>query len=142
MKVGVVLLVAVVLLAASAYGDYRTNYTLYTMHSPKYTLLNFHFVGIAVTKGSISLGESEHRFVEEVILDGLPPDTLIRDRSRYRRTVLYGIDPGMRASPWLPNGTQIEYTFTRATALFKPVEDIDVRRDVKWYVFDIHYNDV
>jgi hypothetical protein len=142
MKVRVVLLVAVVLLAASAYGGYRTNYTLYTMHSPTYTLSNFHFVGVAVTKGSIALGESEHRFVEEVVLDGLPPDTLIRDRSRYRRTVLYGIDPGMRASPWLPNGTRIEYTFTRATALFEPVEDIDVRRDVKWYVFNIHYNDV
>jgi hypothetical protein len=143
MKVGVVLLIAVVLLAASAYGEYRTNYTLYSMWSPKYTLSNFHFVGVAVTKGFIALGESEHRFVEEVILDGLPPDTLIRDRSRYRRTVLYGIDPGMQTSPWLPNGTIIEYTFTRATALFEPVEDIDVRRDVKWYVFsNLHRNDV
>ncbi|MFZ8810340.1 MAG: hypothetical protein ACO2PN_19825, partial [Pyrobaculum sp.] len=142
MKVRVVLLVVVLLLAASAYGSYRTNYTLYSMWSPKYTLSNFHFVGVAVTKGLIALGDREHRFVEEVILDGLPPDTLIRDLSRYRRTVLYGIDPGMRASPWLPNGTIIEYTFTRATALFEPVEDIDVRRDVKWYVFDIHYNDI
>jgi hypothetical protein len=143
MKVRIVLLVAVLLLAASAYGAYRTNYTLYTMHSPSYTLLNFHFVGVAVTKGSIVLGDREHRFVEEVVLDGLPPDTLIRDRSRYRRTVLYGIDPGMRASPWLPNGTIIEYTFTRATALFEPVEDIDVRRDVKWYVFSgLHRNDI
>jgi hypothetical protein len=85
---------------------------------------------------------SGDRFVEEVVLDGLPPDRLIRDLSRYRRTVIYGMDPGMRASPWLPNGTPIEYTFTRATALFEPVEDIDVRRDVKWYVFDIHYNDI
>jgi len=80
--------------------------------------------------------------VYDVLLDGLPPDRLIRDRSRYRSTTIYGIDPGMRASPWLPNGTQIEYTFTRATALFEPVEDIDVRRDVKWYVFNIHYNDI
>ncbi len=127
MKVRIVLFVAVLLLAASAYGGYRTNYTLYTMHSPSYTLLNFHFVGIAVTKGSISLGERENRFVEEVILDGLPPDTLIRDLSRCRRTVIYGMDPGMRASAWLPNGTPIEYTFTRATVLFEPVEDIDVR---------------
>jgi hypothetical protein len=97
MTVRVVLLVAVVLLAASAYGDYGTNYTLYSMWSPSYTLRNFHFVGVAVTRGFIALGESEHRFVEEVILDGLPPDTLIRDLSRYRRTVLYGIDPGMQA---------------------------------------------
>jgi hypothetical protein len=102
MKVRVVLLVAVVLLAASAYGGYRTNYTLYTMHSPTYTLSNFHFVGIAVTKGLIALGESEHRFVEEVVLDGLPPDTLIRDLSRYRRTVLYGIDPGMQGVALAP----------------------------------------
>jgi hypothetical protein len=142
MRVGIVLLAALVLLAASAYGGYLTNYTLYTMHSPSYTLLNFHFVGIAVTKGLIALGDRENRFVEEVVLDGLPPDTLIRDLSRYRSTTIYGMDPGMRASPWLPNGTPIEYTFTRATALFEPVEDVDVRRDVKWYVFDIHFNDV
>jgi len=135
-------LVALVLLATSVYGGYLTNYTLYSIWSPSYTLRNFYFVGVAVTKDSIVLGDRENRFVEEVILDGLPPDTLIKDLSRYRRTVIYGIDPGMRASPWLPNGTHIEYTFTRATALFEPVEDIDVRRDVKWYVFDIHYNDV
>ncbi len=133
---------AVVLLAASAYGGYLTNYTLYSIWSPSYTLLNFHFVGVAVTKDSIVLGDRENRYVEEVILDGLPPDMLIKDLSRYRRTVIYGIDPGMQASPWLPNGTHIEYTFTRATALFEPVEDIDVRRDVKWYVFNIHYNDI
>jgi len=142
MKVRVVLLAVVVLLAASVYADYLTNYTLYAMRGPSYTLLNFHFVGVAVVKDAISLGDQEHRYVEEVILDGLPPDRLIRDRSRYRRTVIYGIDPGMQASPWLPNGTQIEYTFTRATALFEPVEDIDARRDVKWYVFNIHYNDI
>jgi hypothetical protein len=142
MRVGVVLLTTLTLLATSAYADYLTNYTLYSIWSPSYTPLYFHFVGVAVTKDSIVLGDVEHRFVEEVVLDGLPPDRLIRDRSRYRRTVIYGIDPGMRASPWLPNGTIIEYTFTRATALFEPVEDIDVRRDVKWYVFDIHYNDI
>jgi hypothetical protein len=142
MKVRVVLLVAVALLVASAYGGYLTNYTLYSIWSPSYTLFNFCFVGVAVTKDAIALGESENRFVEEVVLDGLPPDRLIKDLSRYRRTVIYGIDPGMRASPWLPNGTQIEYTFTRATALFEPVEDIDARRDVKWYVFNIHYNDI
>jgi hypothetical protein len=60
MKVRVILLVAATLLAASAYGDYRTNYTLYSMWSPSYTLSNFHFVGVAVTKDSIALGESEH----------------------------------------------------------------------------------
>ncbi len=98
MKVGVVVLL-VALLTASAYADYFTNYTLYTMHGPTYTFLNFHFVGVAVAKGPISLGDRENRYVEEVVLDGLPPDTLIRDLSRYRRTVTYGIDPGMRASP-------------------------------------------
>jgi hypothetical protein len=141
MRVGVVLLM-VVLLAASVYADYLTNYVLYAMWSRTYTLDNFGFDGIAVDVGPIRLGEWEVRTVEEVVLDGLPPDRLIKDLSRYRRTVIYGMDPGMRASAWLPNGTIIEYTFTRATALFEPVEDIDVRRDVKWYVFDIHYNDI
>jgi len=136
-------LMALVLLAVSAYADYITNYTLYSMWWRTYTLDNFGFAGISVVKGPIRLGEWEVRTVEEVILNGLPPDTLIRDRSRYRRTMIYGMDPGMRASPWLPNGTIIEYTFTRATALFEPVEDIDVRRDVKWYVFsNLHRNDI
>jgi hypothetical protein len=141
MRVGAMLLVVAVLLTSMVHALYYTNYTTYIMWSPSYTLLNFHFVGIAVTKEPITLGDWAVP-VEEVILDGLPPDTLIRDLSRYRRTVIYGIDPGMRASPWLPNGTHIEYAFTRATALFEPVEDIDVRRDVKWYVFTFHYNDV
>jgi hypothetical protein len=140
MKVGVVLLIALMLLATLAYARYYTNYTGYLMWSPSYTLLNFHFVGIAVTKEPIRLGDWEVP-VEEVILDGLPPDTLIKDLSRYRSTTIYGIDPGMKASAWLPNGTIIEYTFTRATALFEPVE-VDARRDVKWYVFDFHYNDI
>ena len=137
------MLVAVALLTASAYADYITNYTLYSMWWRTYTLDNFGFAGISVVKGPIRLGEWEVRTVEEVILDGFPPDRLIRDRSRYRSTTVYGMDPGMRASPWLPNGTPIEYTFTRATAMFEPVEDIDVRRDVKWYVFSgLHRNDI
>jgi hypothetical protein len=140
MRVGVSLMVA--LLVVSLYALYPTNYVLYSMWSHTYTFDKFGFDGISVAMGPIRLGEWEVRTVEEVILDGLPPDTLIKDRSRYRRTTIYGMDPGMRASPWLPDGTIIEYTFTRATALFEPVEDIDVRRDVKWYVFDIHYNDI
>jgi len=140
MRVGIIILVVVALLSASAYADYLTNYALYGMWSPWYTLDNFGFDGIAVTIGPIRLGEWDVP-VEEVILDGLPPDKLIRDRSRYRSTTIYGMDPGMKASPWLPNGTIIEYTFTRATALFEPVE-VDARRDVKWYVFNIHYNDI
>jgi len=142
MSVGVRLLVVAVLLASLVHALYYTNYTAYIMWSPSYTLLTFHFVGIAVTKEPITLGDWAVP-VEEVILDGLPPDTLIRDRSRYRRTEIYGADPGMRTSAWLPDGTHIEYTFTRATALFEPVEDIDVRRDVKWYVFsNLHRNDI
>jgi hypothetical protein len=142
MRVGVVLLIGLTLLTVSAYALYQTNYTVYTMCGPRCTLNKFNFVGYTVIKDMMPLGEWEVRTVEEVALDGLPPDRLIRDRSRYRRTTVYGMDPGMRASAWFPNGTIIEYTFTRATALFGPVEDIDVRRDVKWYVFDIHYNDV
>jgi hypothetical protein len=141
MRVGVVLLVVVVLLATSANARYPTIYTEYNMWSPWYTFDEFGFDGIAVTKDPVYLGDWAVP-VREVILDGLPPDTLIRDLSRYRRTEIYGIDPGMQASAWLPNGTPIEYTFTRATALFEPVEDIDVRRDVKWYVYTFHYNDI
>jgi len=141
MRVGVVLLIAVALLTASAYAFYYTNYTLYAMWWRTYTLNNFGFAGISVDDGPIPLGEWDAP-VKEVILDGLPPDRLIRDLSRYRSTTVYGIDPGMQASPWLPNGIIIEYIFTRATALFEPVEDIDVRRDVKWYVHTIHYNDI
>jgi len=142
MRAKVIMLVAVALLSTSAYADYLTNYVLYAMWSPTYTLDKFGFVGVAVDDGPIRLGEWEVRTVEEVILDGLPPDRLIKDLSRYRRTTIYGMDPGMMASPWLPNGTIIEYTFTRATALFEPVE-VDVRRDVKWYVFSgLHRNDI
>jgi len=140
MRIGVVLLIASALLAVSAYADYITNYTLYSMWGRTYTLDNFGFAGISVAKGPIRLGEWDIP-VYDVLLDGLPPDRLIRDRSRYRSTTVYGIDPGMRASPWLPNGTIIEYTFTRATALFEPAE-VDARRDVKWYVHTIHLNDV
>jgi hypothetical protein len=124
-------------------GITSTNYTAYTvMWSPSYTLLNFHFVGIAVTKeldnfrrlgGSRRGGyprRASARYVDQRPLP-VPPHRDIRR-----------MDPGMQASPWLPNGTHIEYAFTRATALFEPVEDIDVRRDVKWYVFTFHYNDI
>ncbi len=135
------MLIALALLVTSAYADYLTNYTLYSMWWRTYTLDNFGFAGISVAKGPIRLGEWEIP-VYDVLLDGLPPDRLIRDRSRYRSTTVYGMDPGMRASPWLPNGTAIEYTFTRATALFEPVKDIDARKDVKWYVHTIHLNDV
>jgi hypothetical protein len=141
MRVGVVLLITLILLATLAYARYYTNYTGYFMWSSWYTLDNFGFVGVAVTKEPIGLGDWAVP-VEEVILDGLPPDMLIKDLSRYRRTEIYGTDPGIKTSAWLPNGTIIEYTFTRATALFEPVEDIDVRRDVKWYVFTFHYNDI
>jgi hypothetical protein len=140
MRVGVVLLVVVVLLATSANARYPTIYTEYNMWSPWYTFDEFGFDGIAVTKDPVYLGDWAVP-VREVILDGLPPDTLIKDLSRYRRTEIYGIDPGMQASAWLPNGTPVEYTFTRATALFESVE-VDVRRDVKWYVFTFHLNDI
>jgi hypothetical protein len=139
MRVGVLLLVAVAL-ALLAYARYPSIYATYFMWGPSYTFDNFGFDGIAVTKEPLFLGDWAVP-VNEVILDGLPPDKLIRDLSRYRRTEIYGMDPGMRASAWLPNGTIIEYTYTRATALFEPVE-VDVRRDVKWYVYTFHYNDI
>jgi hypothetical protein len=101
MRVGIILLIALALLASSVYALYYTNYALYAMWSPTYTLDKFGFYGISVVKGPIRLGEWDVP-VEEVILDGLPPDRLIRDLSRYRRTEIYGMDPGVQASPWLP----------------------------------------
>jgi hypothetical protein len=84
MRDGVLLMPA--LLVASVYALYPTNYVLYSMWSPMYTLDNFGFYGISVTVGPIRLGEWEVQTVEEVVLDGLPPDRLIKDLSRYRRT--------------------------------------------------------
>jgi hypothetical protein len=139
MRVGVLLLVAVAL-ALLAYARYPSIYATYFMWGTSYTLDNFGFYGTAVTKEPLFLGDWAAP-VKEVVLDSLPPDKPIRDSSRYRRTEIYGMDPGMRASAWLPNGTQIEYTYTRATALFEPME-VDVRRDVKWYVYTFHRNDI
>jgi hypothetical protein len=41
-----------------------------------------------------------------------------------------GVNPGMVASPWLPNGAGVEYSYTRAAALFNTTE-IDPRKDVE-----------
>jgi hypothetical protein len=56
-------------------------------------------------------------------------------------TTFRGVNPGMATSQWLPNGTGIEYTYTRATALFN-ITEVDPRRDVKWYLYNIHYPDI
>jgi len=50
MRVGIILLVAVASLAMSAYAIYHTNYMTYIMWSSWYTLDEFGFTGIAVTK--------------------------------------------------------------------------------------------
>jgi hypothetical protein len=60
---------------------------------------------------------------------------------QYVNIVFHGIGPGMTASPWLPNGTGIEYNYTRATALFN-ITNVDPRTDVEWYVYSIHFIDV
>jgi hypothetical protein len=60
---------------------------------------------------------------------------------RYVGIVFRGVNPGMMASPWLPNGTGVEYSYTRATALFN-ITEVDPRRDVKWYVYNIHFTDI
>jgi hypothetical protein len=52
-----------------------------------------------------------------------------------------GVNPGMVASPWLPNGVGVEYNYTRATALFNTTE-IDPRRDVEWYIYLLHSADI
>jgi hypothetical protein len=56
-------------------------------------------------------------------------------------TTFRGVNPGMATSQWLPNGTGIEYSYTRATALFN-ITEVDPRRDVKWYLYNIHYPDI
>jgi hypothetical protein len=48
-----------------------------------------------------------------------------------------GLNPGMEASPWLPNGTGIEYSYTRATALFN-ITNVNPRTDIEWYIYRIH----
>jgi len=53
----------------------------------------------------------------------------------------HGANPGMVASPWLPNGTGIEYTYTRATALFN-ITQVDPRKDVEWYIYLLHSADL
>ena len=60
---------------------------------------------------------------------------------RYVGIVFRGVNPGMMASPWLPNSTGVEYSYTRATALFN-ITEVDPRRDVKWYVYNIHFTDI
>jgi len=53
----------------------------------------------------------------------------------------HGANPGMAVSPWLPNGTGIEYTYTRATALFN-ITQVDPRKDVEWYIYLLHSGDL
>jgi hypothetical protein len=52
-----------------------------------------------------------------------------------------GVNPGMVASPWLPNGAGVEYNYTRATALFN-ITEIDPRKDVEWYIYFLHSADI
>ena len=52
-----------------------------------------------------------------------------------------GVNPGMVASPWLPNGAGVEYSYTRAAALFNTTE-IDPRKDVEWYIYLLHSADI
>jgi hypothetical protein len=105
----------------------------YYVYSPGSNTIAFQwygFNGIAVEQRVAVLGEGFNQNVVEVTPDG-----------RYVKVGHYGLIPGMSASPWLPDGTPIEYTYTRVTALFNAT-DVDPKRDVKWYVFDIHSKDI
>jgi hypothetical protein len=81
--------------------------------------------------GQAQLGEHVWKYgtIEEVV------------NGRWIPTTFRGVNPGMATSQWLPNGTGIEYTYTRATALFN-ITEVDPRRDVKWYLYSIHYPDI
>jgi len=94
--------------------------------------VEYGFMGVAVEASQIGFGEFEHRYVAEVVGPG-----------QYVRSVLYVINPGMAASPWLPDGTAVEYTYTRATALFDAPPDVEAQRDVKWYIYyGLHREDI
>jgi hypothetical protein len=108
-------------------------FATYYVYSPGSDTIAFQwygFNGIAVEQRVVVLGEGFNQNVVEVTPDG-----------RYVKVGHYGLIPGMSVSPWLPDGTPIEYTYTRVTALFN-VTDVDPKRDVKWYVFDIHSKDI
>ena len=78
------------------------------------------------------------RFGEAVYVSGAVQEYV---NGQYIGIVFRGLNPGMEASPWLPNGTGIEYSYTRATALFN-ITDVNPRADVKWYVFSVAFADV
>ena len=123
MKGAVVLAVALAALALAQFYAYDPG--------SSYVASVHGFWGVAVEAFQMGFGEFEHRYVEEVVGPG-----------QYVRSVLYLVDPGMAASPWLPDGAAVEYTYTRATALFDAPADVDAKRDVKWYVYTIHHTDI
>lgn len=79
--------------------------------------------------------------VQKVVKPGKFNGTLVIEPEKYVDVDFYGIWPAMSASPWLPNGTAIEYTYTRATALFS-VGEVNATRDVEWYVEHLQFSNV
>jgi len=108
-------------------------FAAYYVYSPRSDTIAFQwygFNGIAVEQYPIRLGEGFNPDVKDVTPDG-----------KYVKVGHYGVQPVMLASPWLPDGTPIEYTYTRVTALFNAT-DVDPKRDVKWFVYTIHFKSI
>jgi hypothetical protein len=108
-------------------------FAAYYVYSPGSDTIAFQwygFNGIAVEQYPIRLGEGFNPDVEDVTPDG-----------KYVKVGHYGVQPVMLASLWLPDGTPIEYTYTRVTALFNAT-DVDPKRDVKWLVYTIHFKSI
>jgi len=78
------------------------------------------------------------RFGEAVYVSGAVQEYV---NGQYIGIVFRGLNPGMEASPWLPNGTGIEYSYTKATALFN-ITEVNPRADIQWYVFNVAFADV
>jgi hypothetical protein len=108
-------------------------FAAYYVYSPRSDTIAFQwygFNGIAVEQYPIRLGEGFNPDVEDVTPEG-----------KYVKVGHYGVQPVMLVSPWLPDGTPIEYTYTRVTALFNST-DVDPKRDVKWLVYTIHFKSI
>jgi hypothetical protein len=108
-------------------------FAAYYVYSPGSDTIAFQwygFNGIAVEQYPIRLGEGFNPDVKDVTPDG-----------KYVKVGHYGVRSVMSASPWLLDGTPIEYTYTRVTALFNAT-DVDPKRDVKWLVYTIHFKSI
>jgi hypothetical protein len=97
----------------------------------EYYMPIFYYLPHTVYVGHARLGEAVYTYgsaLEVVNVQSIP-------------ITFHGLNPGMEASPWLPNGTGIEYSYTRATALFN-ITNVNPHTDVEWYIYLLHSPDI